>query len=311
MRNSSRILTGGAMMLFFLTLCLSVQSLLGGSALAASDGLLKLYPEKTPELSGSLIPGDGENQSVPVTADGNISDWLSPREEQEIQPPSQEGAQDREYAVSGKVNVLIYHTHTNEAYRQTPEDSYEPSGTDRTKDHEKSVVRVGEELKTCLESYGYTVIHDTTDHEPPKLTTAYDRSLATIEQYKEKYPEIQIFIDVHRDSLGLENMQDDVVEIDGKRCAKVMFVVGQGIKYDDKPDFDTNNALAESLTAKLNGYTKGLCKSPRIRTGRYNQQVGKYCMLIEVGHDANTLQDALNSIPYVAKAMNETIQMSN
>ena len=134
-----------------------------------------------------------------------------------------------------------------------------------------------------LESYGYTVIHDTTDHEPPKLTTAYDRSLATIEQYKEKYPEIEIFIDVHRDSLGLENMENDVVEIDGKRCAKVMFVVGQGQKYDDKPDFDTNNALAENLTSKLNGYAKGLCKAPRIRTGRYNQQVGKYCMLIEVG----------------------------
>ena len=90
-----------------------------------------------------------------------------------------------------------------------------------------------------------------------------------------------------------------------------MFVVGQGQKYSDKPDFDTNNALAESITSKLNGYAKGLCKAPRIRTGRYNQQVGKYCMLIEVGHDANTLQDALNSIPYVAKAMNETIQINH
>lgn len=121
------------MLLFFLTLCLSVQSLLGGSAMAASDGLLRLYPEKSPELSGSLIPGGGENQSIPVTADGNISDWLSPKEEQEIAPPSQKSGQNDQYAVSGKVNVLIYHTHTNEAYRQTPEDSYEPSGTDRTK----------------------------------------------------------------------------------------------------------------------------------------------------------------------------------
>ena len=84
------------MLLFFLTLCLSVQSLLGGSALAASDGLLKLYPETSPELSGSLIPGDGDNQSIPVTADGNISDWLSPKEEQETQPPSQESESDQE-----------------------------------------------------------------------------------------------------------------------------------------------------------------------------------------------------------------------
>ncbi len=307
MKNTSRILTGGAMLLFFLTLCLSVQGLLGGDAFAAAEGFLTLYPEETAELSGALIPG-GEEASIPVTADGNISDWLSPKEEQAQQKPSTQPSEN--YAVSGKVNVLIYHTHTNEAYRQAEGYTYEPSGTDRTKDHEKSVVRVGEELKACLESYGFTVVHDTTDHEPPKLNTAYDRSLATIRRYQEKYPEIDIFIDVHRDSLGLENMEDDVVEIDGKRCAKVMFVVGQGQKYDDKPDFDTNYHLAEMLTGKLNAYAKGFCKAPRVRTGRYNQQVGKYCMLIEVGHDANTLQDALNAIPYVAKSMSEVIEIS-
>ncbi len=213
------------MLLFFLTLCLSVQSLLSGNAIAATDGLLKLYPEENAPLSGLLIPAvQEEAQSVPVTADGNISDWLSPIEQSE--QPSAEPVED--FEASGEINVLIYHTHTNEAYRQTEDYTYEPSGTNRTKDHQKSVVRVGEELKACLESYGYTVIHDVTDHEPPKLSTAYDRSLKTIEQYKEKYPEIDIFIDVHRDSLGLENMENDVVQVDGKRCAKLMFVVGQG-----------------------------------------------------------------------------------
>ncbi len=304
MKNTSRILTGGAMLLFFLTLCLSVQSLLSGNAIAATDGLLKLYPEENAPLSGLLIPAvQEEAQSVPVTADGNISDWLSPIEQSE--QPSAEPVED--FEASGEINVLIYHTHTNEAYRQTEDYTYEPSGTNRTKDHQKSVVQVGEELKACLESYGYTVIHDVTDHEPPKLSTAYDRSLKTIEQYKEKYPEIDIFIDVHRDSLGLENMENDVVQVDGKRCAKLMFVVGQGKKYDDKPDFNTNYSIAEAMTNKLNANADGLCKSPRVRTGRYNQQVGKYCILLEVGHDMNTLQDALNSIPYFAKAMSEVV----
>ena len=310
MKNTSRILTGGAMLLFFLTLCLSVQSLLFGNAFAAADGVLTLYPEETPALSRALIPeGDeGGAASIPVTADGNISDWLSPKEEGWQEKPSAQPS--KSYEISGKVNVLIYHTHTNEAYRQTEDYTYEPSGTDRTKDHEKSIVRVGEELKTLLEGYGFTVIHDTTDHEPPKLTTAYDRSMATMQHYKDKYPEIQVFIDLHRDSLGLENMENDVVEIDGKRCAKVMFVVGQGIKYDDKPDFDTNYHLADTITNKLNTIAKGFCKAPRVRTGRYNQQMGKYCMLLEVGHDKNTLHDALNAMPYVAKAMSEVIKIS-
>ena len=38
MKNTSRILTGGAMLLFFLTLCLSVQSLLLAMLLPQQTG---------------------------------------------------------------------------------------------------------------------------------------------------------------------------------------------------------------------------------------------------------------------------------
>ncbi|MFZ5974885.1 MAG: stage II sporulation protein P, partial [Bacillota bacterium] len=74
--------------------------------------------------------------------------------------------------------ILIYHTHTCEAYTQTEKNAYVATGNWRTDDQTKSVVAVGEALaKELREKYGFNVLHDKTNHEPPKLGTAYERSL--------------------------------------------------------------------------------------------------------------------------------------
>ena len=41
------------------------------------------------------------------------------------------------------------------------------------------------------------MIHDTTNHEPPSLSTSYSRSEETMNAYLKKYPEIEMFIDLH------------------------------------------------------------------------------------------------------------------
>ena len=81
--------------------------------------------------------------------------------------------------------ILIYHTHTTEAYTQTADSPYKQTSAFRTNDADKSVLAVGEALKEVLEKeYGYIVLHDTTDHEPPKLSTAYTRSEKTMAAYQ-------------------------------------------------------------------------------------------------------------------------------
>lgn len=57
--------------------------------------------------------------------------------------------------------ILIYHTHTWEAYRQTDE-RYQETEKWRTKDERYNVVAVGEALTRALTALGYTVVHDTT-----------------------------------------------------------------------------------------------------------------------------------------------------
>ena len=205
---------------------------------------------------------------------------------------------------SDKPTILIYHTHTTEAYTQTAEDPYRENGKWRTKDPTKNIVAVGEVLKDILErDYGFQVIHDTTDHEPPKLSTAYERSLVTMQRYHEEYPSIVLFIDLHRDAYMSDTAPCDYLTINGTETARLMLVVGKGEKYEDKPYYASNITFAERITDYLNTIDGKLCRPVRTKTGRYNQHVAPNCILIEVGHNANTLKQAKAAMPYLAESI--------
>jgi stage II sporulation protein P len=207
----------------------------------------------------------------------------------------------------GGAQVLIYHTHTLEAFRQVKGSEYVEAGSWRTKDQTKSVVEVGDLLQKELEKYGYDVLHDKTNHEPPELNTAYSRSLSTMKKYLKNNKTLRVFIDLHRDASTNKN---DVVTIDGKRCARVMFVVGMGKSSSIKPDWKNNFKLAQTISSKLNEIAPTFARDVRIKEIRsYNQYLTDLCMLIEVGHNANTLEEAENTIPYLAKAINEVITL--
>ncbi len=303
-----------------LMVCLG-QSFANGAA----GGMFILYPTtEEPALQAGaetlellLVPEEEADETgqeaQEATADGNISDFLIPEtdhgednlaeQDGEIEPTR------TEFSVSGKPNVLIYHTHTTEAYRQEGDYTYEETGESRTEETDKNIVQVGEDLKAELEALGFNVIHDTTDHEPPKLATAYSRSEETMQAYREKYPDMDLYIDVHRDAANVEENQDDVVVIDGKRCARLMFVVGKGEKYDEKPDFESNYALASAISEQLEAIQSGFTRDIRVKTGRYNQHISDMCLLVEVGHNANTLEEAENSMPYLAQAIGNTVKI--
>ena len=213
----------------------------------------------------------------------------------------------QQFTVSGQApQILIYHTHTQEAYRQTEEDAYIETGSWRTSDEGHSVVAVGEVLKKALESYGFSVIHDTTDHEPPKLSTAYERSLVTMLAYKQQYPSLRVFIDLHRDD---GSNTKDYVTIDGQDCARMMFVVGTGENYSVKPNYESNFKLAQAMTDEMEAICEGLTRPVRVKPGRYNQHVSDMCLLVEMGHVANTLEQAKNAAKYFALAFSRIIDI--
>ena len=216
--------------------------------------------------------------------------------------------------------VLIYHTHNTEAYRPTEGYDYAASGLYRTEDDERNVIAVGEELCRILnEEYGIKAIHATEQHEKPLITTAYSRSFQTALKYKRLYPSLELFIDLHRDGVPETGYEDDFVTVDGLECARMMFVVGTGSsgksseadpgggskEEEAMPDFETNYALAAGLTRELLSYNGRFMRNIRVKSGKYNQQVGPKCLLVEVGHNGNTLEQAKNSMRFLAEAISK------
>ena len=196
-------------------------------------------------------------------------------------------------------SVLIYHTHTHEAYEQVQEDPYEALEAWRTTDADHSVVRVGEELALQLRALGFDVVHDTTEHEGSALSTAYTRSLATLESYENAF---DLYIDLHRDAY-VQGAPRSHITPAGESLAQVMMLIGNGNGFDVKPYYAQNLAFARALADRVNAQEAGLCKPVLVKDGRYNQNIGVFSILIEVGHNRNTLEEALDAVPPLARAL--------
>ena len=203
-------------------------------------------------------------------------------------------------------SILIYHTHTHEAYEQDASNPYEAIETWRTSDENHSVVRVGAVLAEELRKNGCNVIHDTTDHELEDINNSYVRSLETLESYNQTF---DLCIDLHRDAysegLNLRHETDS-----GAKYAQVMMLVGQGNNYPEaqRPSYKSNLAFAQQITMHMNQSVPGICRNVTVKDGRYNQHIGEISVLIEVGHNLNTLEEALASIPCLAETIVNSIQ---
>lgn len=205
--------------------------------------------------------------------------------------------------------ILIYHTHSHEAYAQVEEDPYEALEAWRTLDGEHSVVRLGSALAEELRAKGYAVIHDQTDHEQQDINSAYLRSLATLEGYAATGQDFDLIIDLHRDAY-VEGLSPCYAG-NGAEYAQLMLLVGRGDKYSgaDKPDYEGNLAFAQRLTTAINAREDGLCRNVTVKQGRYNQHMFHRAILVEVGHNENTLAQALASIPVLCAALDEVLHI--
>ncbi len=215
------------------------------------------------------------------------------------------------YTFSEAPTVLIYHTHATESYLKGETDDYIETETGRTENNAYNVIAVGDALASALEERGFTVIHDTTNVEPPELTSAYSRSLEVMQEYED----IDIYIDLHRNASRQRGRSDNTVLIGETPCAKLFFVVGTGIgtydgEYDILPDWESNYTFALSVMDAIEDEAQSLVKPIRLKVGRYNQHMG-LCLLAEIGTNADTLSAALNTVPYLATALADVCVFSS
>ncbi len=198
--------------------------------------------------------------------------------------------------------VLIYHTHTTESFITDLGELEKTGIPNRTTDATNNVVRVGEELAQILrKKYNIEVIHNSTIHNYPSDTGAYGRSLNTASNILTSYPSIQIVIDIHRDGIEGKKLRT-VTEINGKKVAKIMFVVGT-----DHPQWKENLKLAITLQNMLNEKHPGITRPIYMSKYRYNQHLSTGALIIEIGGDGNLISECLESTKYLAEVINEVL----
>ncbi|MDE6455094.1 MAG: stage II sporulation protein P, partial [Dysosmobacter sp.] len=195
----------------------------------------------------------------------------------------------------GEPQVLILHTHGSEAYTPVPGSSIVWSGDYRTTDYRCNVVKVGDEMAEVLGEAGVSVLHDRTLYDYPSYTGAYDRALAAIQKYLEKYPSIRFVLDVHRDAIedGQGNQYKVVSEIEGVGTpAQMSLVMGSDGSGLEHPDWLENLRFAAAVQQDILDHYPTLMRPVLLRNSRYNQHATAGALLLEVGAAGNSPEEA-------------------
>lgn len=185
--------------------------------------------------------------------------------------------------------ILIYHTHSQEGFADSA------AGDEST-----SIVGVGDYLASILrEQYGYNVLHNTESYDLESRDYAYSNSLPALEQLLEEYPSIEVVIDLHRDAMPEDRRL--VVDIQGRPTAQFMFFNGLSrtakgnIEYLDNPYLEDNLAFSFQMQTACNEYYPGLARRIYLKAYRYNMHLCPKTLLIELGAQNNTVQEAMNA----------------
>ena len=199
--------------------------------------------------------------------------------------------------------VLILHSHGSESFK--PNGEYEEISPYHTLDSGHNMLSIGTYVAELLEAGGVSVVHDTALHDSPSYNASYSNSRESAMQYLEKYPSIQLVLDLHRDSIEDEygNQIAQTVFSQGNTLAPLMLVVGTDYGGLLHPQWRENLSLALKLQTQLEGICPGICRDINLRSQRFNQDLSPGALLIEVGTSGNSHGEALRAAQVLAEGI--------
>ena len=201
--------------------------------------------------------------------------------------------------------VLIFHTHSQEAFINS-----------RPGEVSDTIVGVGALLAEILaKEYGIPVVHDQGRYDivggVEHRTGSYERMEPAIRNLLHKYPTIEVVIDLHRDSVpyGVHLLKD----INGLPTARIMFFNGitrlnQNGKPIDVLEFPNpyvheNMGLSLQMQLMSNTLYPGFARNIYIKPYRYSLHFMPRSLLIEVGAENNTIEEARNAMLPLAEIL--------
>ena len=202
---------------------------------------------------------------------------------------------------AGKPVVGLYYTHTAESYVPSSGVTHAPGG------QRGDIVEVGEALAKRLNTQSIGTLQNTTIHDFPSFMKAYNASEITVKNMLSENPSIQMIFDIHRDA---EKRENTTATVNGVQVAKIMIVVTTGQPGLPHPHWQSNHAFAKLIDAKLNQRYPGISRGIRMDDWRYNQQLHPRALLIEVGCQENTKEEAERGIELFGDIVAEIIAES-
>lgn len=189
-----------------------------------------------------------------------------------------------------KHNIYIYNTHQKESY-STKETIIEATKYFKTQ-LEKNNINVTVEngnIQEFLNANNYTY----------NYSYVASRYFIKEELTKNKY---DLIIDLHRDAASKERT---TTTIDGKKYAKVMFVIGKkNSAY--KKNYEVAQTLNDMIKEKYPDLTRGiLLQSGSNVNGIYNQDLNENIILIELGGNYNAYEEVKNTIDLISVIIGE------
>ena len=203
--------------------------------------------------------------------------------------------------VENKPKVYIYNTHQSELYVNTymEESNITPN-----------VILASSILKDKLEKLNIKTIVETssiTDYMNKNNLNygeSYVASRYFLNQVYKMYPNLDLYIDLHRDAVTHDI---STININGKKCARILFVVGL-----ENPNYGANlnvvNKLNNIIFNQYGNLTRGIMKKSGVGVnGVYNQDLNSNVVLIEVGGNENNIDEVNNTLELLAKVIEEYI----
>ncbi|WP_088072139.1 stage II sporulation protein P [Gottfriedia luciferensis] len=204
---------------------------------------------------------------------------------------------------NGKDVFLIYHTHSWESFLPLIPGAKSPNQATSPK---VNVSLLGERMRRNLEANGIGAIDDKTNigaelaQRNLKYPSSYKMSRAVVQEALSKDRDLDYLIDIHRDD---QRKDVTTIDIDGKKYAKLYFIVGV-----ENKDYKKNLQLAKDINNEVKKFNKGLSrgiysKNYKQGNGVYNQDLSPNSLLIEVGGVDNTLPELYRTIDLLSEIL--------
>ncbi len=186
--------------------------------------------------------------------------------------------------------ILIYHTHSQETFIDS-----DPSRVETT------IMGVGEYLTRILQDqYGFNVIHHLGQYDVESRDYAYTEAEKGVEAVLAEYPSIEVIIDLHRDAVPEDTRL--VTTVQGKEVAKFMFF--NGLSYTramgeltslPNPYVQDNLSFAFQMNLVAQEYYPDITRKIYLKGYRYNMHYRAKSLLVELGAQTNTVEEAMNA----------------